>query len=255
MTTRFVSSRSRSGTDAQQAYDTLKEHEREQHLADESQMTAELYSDPAWNWGAWGPWGPGWGGLVAHNDCVEECRGMADDSVDLIVTSIPFSNHCEYTPSYNDFGHTEGDEHFFQQMDFLTPQLLRILKPGRLACVHVKDRILFGSVTGFGTPTVNPFHAKCIMHYQRQGFAFIGMITVVTDVVRENNQSYRLGWSEQCKDGTKMGVGPPEYILLLRKLPTDRSKAHADLPVVKSKDGYSRARWQVDAHAFWRSSG
>ena len=61
MTTRFVSSRSRSGTDAQQAYDTLKEHEREQHLADESQMTAELYSDPAWNWGAWGPWGPGWG--------------------------------------------------------------------------------------------------------------------------------------------------------------------------------------------------
>jgi hypothetical protein len=47
----------------QQAYDTLKEHEREQHLADESQMTAELYSDPAWNWGAWGPWGPGWGGF------------------------------------------------------------------------------------------------------------------------------------------------------------------------------------------------
>jgi hypothetical protein len=45
------------------------------------------------------------------------------------------------------------------------------------------------------------------------------MITVVTDVVRENNQTYRLGWSEQCKDGTKMGVGSPEYVLLFRKLP------------------------------------
>lgn len=157
--------------------------------------------------------------------------------------------------SYNDFGHTDNDEHFFAQMDFLTPELLRILKPGRLACVHVKDRILFGSVTGFGTPTVNPFHAKCIMHYQHHGFAFMGMITVVTDVVRENNQTYRLGWSEQCKDGTKMGIGSPEYILLLRKLPTDRSKAYADEPVRKSKDDYSRARWQVDAHAFWRSSG
>lgn len=51
------------------------------------------------------------------------------------------------------------------------------------------------------------------------------MITVVTDVVRENNQTYRLGWTEQCKDGTKMGVGCPEYILLFRKLPTDHSKA------------------------------
>jgi hypothetical protein len=51
----------------QQAYDILKEHEREQHLADENQMTAQTYSDSTWNWGAWGPWehgrgfGPAWG--------------------------------------------------------------------------------------------------------------------------------------------------------------------------------------------------
>lgn len=193
--------------------------------------------------------------LLANNDCVAETKSMESDSIDLIVTSVPFGNHYEYCASYNDFGHTDDDEHFFAQMDFLTPELLRILKPGREACIHVKDRILFGSVTGFGTPTVNPFHAKCIAHYQRHGFAFMGMITVVTDVVRENNQTYRLGWSEQCKDGTKMGVGSPEYILILRKLPTDRSKSYADEPVRKSKEDYSRARWQVDAHAFWRSGG
>lgn len=193
--------------------------------------------------------------LLANNDCVDECAGMESDSVDLIVTSIPFSNHYEYTPSYNDFGHTEGDRHFFEQMGYLTPQLYRVLRPGRIACVHVKDRILFGSVTGYGTPTVNPFHAKCIQHYLDHGFVFMGMITVVTDVVRENNQTYRLGWTEQCKDGTKMGVGSPEYVLILRKLPTDRSRSYGDVPVVKSKDEYSRARWQVDAHAFWRSSG
>jgi len=74
-------------------------------------------------------------------------------------------------------------------------------------------------------------------------------------VVRENNQTYRLGWTEQCKDGTKMGVGCPEYILLFRKLPTDRSKAYADEPVRKSKEDYTRAQWQLDAHGFWRSSG
>lgn len=192
---------------------------------------------------------------VAHNDCVEECRGMGDNSVDLICTSIPFSNHYEYTPNYNDFGHTDNNGHFWAQMDFLTPELLRILNPGRIYACHVKDRILFGSVTHKGVPTVSPFHAEAIFHGQKHGFDYLGMITVVTDVVRENNQTYRLGWTEQCKDGSKMGVGSPEYILLFRKPQSDRSRARADSPVTKSKDDYSRARWQVDAHAFWRSSG
>lgn len=193
--------------------------------------------------------------LVANNDCVLETQRMEENSVGLIVTSIPFSNHYEYTPSYNDFGHTESNDHFWAQMDFLTPELLRVLQPGRMYCCHVKDRILFGNVTGAGAPTVSPFHCEAIMHARKHGFDYMGMITVVTDVVRENNQTYRLGWSEQCKDGTKMGVGSPEYVLLFRKPQSDRSRGYADVPVVKSKEEYSRARWQVDAHAFWRSSG
>lgn len=197
--------------------------------------------------------GEGW--LVANNDCVAECGRMDTDSVDLVVTSIPFSNHYEYTASYNDFGHTDGNDHFWAQMNYLTPELLRVLKPGRLACIHVKDRILFGSVTGAGAPTVSPFHAEAIFHYLRHGFDYMGMITVVTDVVRENNQTYRLGWTEQCKDGTKMGVGSPEYVILVRKPQSDRSRGYADTPVVKDKADYTRARWQVDAHALWRSSG
>lgn len=258
---------------------------------------------------------------------------METNSVDLIVTSIPFGNHYEYCASYNDFGHTDDDAHFFGQMDFLTPELLRVLKPGRLACVHVKDRILFGNVTGFGRPTVNPFHMKTAMHFIAHGFLYMGMRTVVTDVVRENNQTYRLGYTEMRKDASKMGCGSPEYILLLAKPQSDLTKGYADERVTKERrhwdpdigvdeglsllspderaaaqrelsqaiddlaiafeaadrngddeeavnaarkrldsirhrlavgkktggwsnpDGYSLARWQVDAHAFWRSSG
>ena len=192
---------------------------------------------------------------AVNNDCVEEVRRLPDNSVGLIHTSIPFSNHYEYTPSYNDFGHNEDTARFFEQMDYLTPELLRILEPGRVAAIHVKDRVLFGGVTGYGMPSMEPFHAMCIDHYMKHGFVYFGMITVVTDVVRENNQTYRLGWTEQCKDGTKMGVGCPEYILLFRKLPTDRSKAYADVRVVKDKAEYPLSQWQLDAHAFWRSSG
>ena len=190
-----------------------------------------------------------------NNDCVEELKTWPDNSVDMILTSIPFGNHYEYSPSYNDFGHNPDDEAFFQQMDYLTPNLLRVLRPGRVAAIHVKDRILFGNATGLGMPSVEPFHADTIQHFMRHGFVFFGMVTIVTDVVRENNQTYRLGWTEQCKDGSKMGVGCPEYLLLFRKLPTDTTKAYADVPVKKRKEDYTRAQWQIDAHAFWRSSG
>lgn len=193
--------------------------------------------------------------LAANNDTVLETRSMADDSVHLIHTSIPFANHYEYTPSYNDFGHTSGNGEFWKQMDFLTPELFRVLSPGRIAAIHIKDRILFGNVTGLGFPSCDNMLEETSLHFQRHGFKKVGIITIVTDVVRENNQTYRLGWTEQCKDGSKMGVGCPEYVLLFRKPQTDRTKGFADIPVQKDKTGYSRARWQVDAHAFWRSSG
>jgi DNA modification methylase len=192
---------------------------------------------------------------LVNNDCVDETRRMEENSQHLILTSIPFSTQYEYSPNYNDFGHTDNNEHFFQQMEYLTPELFRVLQPGRIAAIHVKDRIVPGGLTGLGFQTVYPFHCKAIEHYTRHGFGYLGMKTIVTDVVRENNQTYRLGWTEQCKDGTKMGVGMPEYLLLFRKPPTDNSNSYADNPVVKSKRDYTRARWQFDAHGFMRSSG
>jgi len=212
-----------------------------------------------------------------HNDCVKETSKMEENSVGLILTSIPFSTQYEYSPNYSDFGHTDNNEHFFAQMDYLTSNLLKILKPGRICAVHVKDRIVPGGMTGLGFQTVYPLHCKTIEHYVKHGFGYMGMKTIVTDVVRENNQTYRLGWTEQCKDGTKMGVGMPEYLLLFRKPPTSNEKSYSDEPVVKAKPdcidadgnvtpwkkggdevigtGYSRGRWQIDAHGFTRSNG
>lgn len=208
---------------------------------------------------------------IANNDNVVELadkKRYPDNSVGLLFSSIPFSTQYEYSPNYADFGHSESNEEFFQQMDYLTPEAYRTLMPGRFFVVHVKDRIVPMGLSGMGCQTVYPFHLDCINHYCKHGFAYMGMKTIVTDVVRENNQTYRLGWSEQCKDGTKMGVGMPEYLLYFRKPATDRTNAYADIPVQKQKkdwdkdkkewinpNGYSRARWQLDAAGFTRSSG
>jgi len=189
--------------------------------------------------------------VIVHDDKDE----MKDDSIDMYLTSIPFGDHYEYSDNYNDFGHNRGNEKFFEQMDFLVPNMLRCLKPGRIAAIHVKDRIRYSYQNGTSFTTISDFSGETVRCFQKHGFYLIGKITVTTDVVAENNQTYRLGWTEQCKDGSKMGVGLPEYILLFRKAPSSMDNAYADVPVEKSKEAYTKAQWQLDAHAYWRSNG
>ncbi|HWU31024.1 MAG TPA: DNA methyltransferase [Microbacterium sp.] len=200
-----------------------------------------------------------WGGQdwqIALNDSVVEWRDhVAAESMGLIVTSIPFGGKYEYSANYADFGHVDDNGQFWWQMDYLTPSLYRALMPGRILAIHVKDFPLYGSVTGKGVYSFDTMHAEAIAHYTGHGFDYFGMITVTTDVVRENNQTYRLSYSEMTKDHSKMGVGSPEYVLLFHKPQTNRSRGYADLPVTKAKADYSVGQWQIDAAAEWRTGG
>ena len=166
--------------------------------------------------------GEGW--EIVHDDTVRETRRMESESVDLIITSPPYGTQYEYVAAVEDFGHNDDNDAFWAQMDHLTPELLRVLRPGRMCIFHTKDRVVFGNVTGEAVATIQPFGAEAIFHMRRHGFLFLGEITLSTDVVRENNQTYRLSWSEVVKDSTKLGVGVAEKILLFRKrTPTSRA--------------------------------
>jgi hypothetical protein len=212
---------------------------------------------------------------VASFDEADALRSFGSKTFSEVVVTggwneIPFRYVASATPDPNDYLELLGYAQFLGVMDIGQAKtrffkrdsehadrltLLRVLRPGRVCAVHVKDRVVDSGMTGLGFQVVHPFHAEAIAHFGRHGFAFLGMKTVVTDVVRENAQTYRLGYTEQCKDGSRMGAGLPEYILLFRKPQTDRSRGYADIPVVKSKEEYSRGRWQFDAHGFARSSG
>jgi DNA modification methylase len=81
-----------------------------------------------------------------------------------------------------------------------------------------------------------------------------------TDVVRENAQTYRLGWTENSKDGTKQGIGSLEYVLIFRKWnpsmsTDDPPTANGPHPVTKDKTQYLKSRWQIHASGIWRSNG
>lgn len=45
----------------QQAYGQYMRYLQARRLVNDQRMTAMMYDDPAWSWGAWGPWGPRYG--------------------------------------------------------------------------------------------------------------------------------------------------------------------------------------------------
>jgi len=211
-----------------------------------------------------------------NNDAVLECERMKTSSVHMGMTSWPFGPMFVYTESVSDFSFADDYGAFFAGMDFLTPHLLRTLMPGRIMCVHVKDRVTPGNLSGLGYATLIPFSDMVRQHCQKHGFGFVARITIATDVVSENKASNRLGYTNKRKDGTSIGHGLPEYILVFRKRQTSRENGRADEPVTHDPpmclfegrevsfnrnlpqipgSGYSVGRWQIDASGHWRSSG
>ena len=174
---------------------------------------------------------------LVRNDCVLEMGNIDDNSIDYILTSIPFGNHYEYTTQVEDFGHNPGDDDFWTQMGYLIPELYRVLKPGHHADIHVKDRVLYSHQTPHGFTEISMFVAETQREFTKWGFIHNGVRTIVTDVERENNSTYRLGWSECCKDSTKMGSGLPEYVVSFRKPPSDSQQQYSDERVVHHKPG------------------
>ncbi len=212
----------------------------------------------------------------ANNDAVLETRDMSSSSVGEIVTSPPFAGMYQYASNVMDMSFSDSNDHFWQGMEFLTPELYRILKPGRIMVIHAKDRVVPGNLSGLGFQTLYRFSDECVNHYERHGFGFVSRITVSTDVVRENNSTYRLGYSRKMLDATTVGHGLPEYLLIFRKRQTSTESGYADEPVVHVPPlcmvdgeevpfkrgariipgtGWSLAEWQIQAAGFWRSSG
>lgn len=191
-----------------------------------------------------------------HGDSVLALPGIPDASIGLSVSSWPFSDQYAYSPSLADFGNCDGDAEFFQQMDFLLPQLLRVTIPGRFAIVHCKDRILYGSRND-GWRKIIRFSDRCADAMERHGWDFFGRITVATDPVRENNQTNNLPYSGLMEDASRYGVGMPEYLLILRKphTKTPEGGQWSDDRVAMSPGEYSLPRWQLDANSLWRSDG
>jgi len=81
--------------------------------------------------------GDGWRLHLA--DACELLPRLDDDSIDMSVFSPPFASLFTYSASPRDLGNSRDMEEFLKHYAFITGELARVMRPGRIVAVHAAD--------------------------------------------------------------------------------------------------------------------
>jgi DNA modification methylase len=126
-----------------------------------------------------------------RGDCCEVLQGLPDESIDYSVFSPPFASLYVYSDSERDMGNCETDEEFFTHYRFLSDQLYRLIKPGRLVSVHCMN--LPSTIQNNGYIGIRDFRGDIIRTMQASGFVYHSEVCIWKDPVLAMQRTKALG--------------------------------------------------------------
>lgn len=158
--------------------------------------------------------GAGW--ALHNSDCVEGMWAMPAASVDCAIFSPPFGDLFVYSDSERDLGNAGGGEDFMAQYAFFAEALTRVMKPGRIACVHCTD--LPARKGKHGYIGLQDFSGDLVKAHEAAGLIYHGRATIWKDPVVEMQRTKALGllYKQIRKDSAMNRVGMPDYMLFFR---------------------------------------
>jgi DNA modification methylase len=156
---------------------------------------------------------------LINGDCVEKIRDVESDSMHFSIFSPPFAELYVYSDDYRDMGNAKNYKEFFQHFDFLTPELHRIMMPGRLVAVHCQFLPIQKGKEGY--LGFRNFPAMVQESFEKVGFTLHGPpITIWKDPVTEMQRTKAIGLlnKQKDKDASLTRTGNPDYLYVFRKL-------------------------------------
>lgn len=150
-------------------------------------------------------------------DSCERLSELPSDSVDMSVFSPPFASLFTYSPSERDLGNSASREEFLEHFGFVIAEVLRVTKPGRLACIHVQQ--LTTTKSTHGHMGMTDFRGEVIRAFQDAGWHFNGEITVWKDPQAQSirTRSHALAFATKNRDSAGSRPALADYLLLFRK--------------------------------------
>jgi len=187
--------------------------------------------------------GDGW--ELYHGDCVRVAAEIPSESVGISVFSPPFADLFTYSADVQDMGNCENKDEFAKQFKFLITEIYRVLKPGRMACVHCND--LLSTKWKHGKIEFQDFSGDIVRAFRETGFAFHSRVTIWKDPVTEmqRTKAHGLLYKTLLNDSTASRMGSPEYLLIFKK-PGENAE-----PVTHKKESFNLDQWQEWASPVW----
>lgn len=151
-----------------------------------------------------------------NGDSAEVLPTLPSHSVDLAVFSPPFSSTYTYSPSVRDLGNVGSDEEFWRQFAWISAELRRVLKPGRLAAIHVANLPAYENT--HGASGRRDFRGDTIRHFESQGFVYHSEITIDKNPQAQAIRTHSKGllFVQLQRDAAAMWQAWADYIVVMR---------------------------------------
>src|SRR3990172_5232499 len=166
--------------------------------------------------------------LYQADNC-EVLPSLPDNSISLTLYSPPYLSLYSYSNSPRDISNSKRDEDFWTHYRIVIQQTLRLLKPGRIACVDVMN--LPAMLGRHGHIGLIDFRGKLIAENKASGFIYHSEFCSFRDPLLEavRTKSKGLMHLQLTKDSTQCRAGLPQYLLCFRKPgKNDDPVAHPD---------------------------
>lgn len=151
-----------------------------------------------------------------NGDSAEVLPQLPDHSVHLSVFSPPFSSTYTYSPSDRDLGNVSSDAIFWEQFQWISAELRRVMMPGRLVAVHVANLPTYAIRDGASGR--KDFRGDTIRHFVEAGFVYHSEITIDKNPQAQAIRTHSKGllFVQLKRDAAAMWQAWADYVVVFR---------------------------------------
>lgn len=195
---------------------------------------------------------------IFNEDCI---AGMAErlepESIELCVSSIPFSDLFIYSGKVEDVGNNEDgadsrNSIFGLNLRFFIAQLHRVLKPGCNACIHVQQLVAYGNKHGYIGR--RDFRGAVIDMFGAGGFDFFGEFVIPKNpqIVAKRSNLHSLMFATGKRNSRDLAPACNDYVLIFKKPGECEQRVRALYDRDDNPGGWvTTEEWIRDAHGIW----
>jgi DNA modification methylase len=200
----------------------------------------------------------GEGEVIQYNeDCITGMSRLADNSVHVTVTSIPFEELFTYSGKLEDVGNNGStvnirEGRFALNLRFVIQQLLRVTAPGCNVCIHIQQLLAYKNQHGFIGR--RDFRGAIIDLFSAGGFTFEGEFVICKNpqAMAQRLSLHSLMFITGRRNSNMLAPAPNDYVLIFQKPGECERPVRSLYDPQDNPDGWvTTNEWIRDAHGVW----